>query len=44
MFQTIPDKIKKRMLYLEELDSIDRNDGTTQLKRMRQMQLIIIKL
>ena len=37
MFHNIPDKIKKRMLYLEELDSIDRNDGTTRLKRLRQI-------
>ena len=37
MFYNIPDKIKKRMLYLEELDSIDRNDGTTRLKRLRQI-------
>ena len=37
MFHNIPDKIKKRMLYLEELDSIDRNDGSTRLKRLRQI-------
>jgi caffeoyl-CoA O-methyltransferase len=37
MFQNIPEKIKKRMEYLEEIDSRDRIDGTPRLKRLRQI-------
>lgn len=37
MFHNIPEKIKKRMEYLEEIDSRDRNDGTPRLKRLRQI-------
>ena len=37
MFHNIPDKVRKRMEYLEEIDSKDRNDGTPRLKRLRQI-------
>lgn len=37
MFHTIPEVIKKRMKYLEEIDSKDRLDGTPRMKRLRQI-------
>jgi predicted O-methyltransferase YrrM len=37
MFHKIPESIKKRMKYLEELDERDRLDGTARMKRLRQI-------
>jgi len=37
MFHNIPDSIKKRMEYLEELDTSDRIDGTPRMERLRQI-------
>lgn len=37
MFHNIPEKVRNRMKVLENLDSIDRNDGTPRLKRLRQI-------
>ena len=37
MFHDLPDIIKKRMKFLEEIDSTDRNDGTPRLERLRQI-------
>ena len=37
MFHNIPEKIRKCMEYLEEIDSKDRNDGTSRLRRLRQI-------
>ena len=37
MFHKIPEKIKKRMKILEEIDSRDREDGTPRMKRLRQI-------
>ena len=37
MFHNIPENIKKRIEYLEEIDSRDRNDGTPRLRRLRQI-------
>ncbi|MFX0019721.1 MAG: O-methyltransferase [Promethearchaeota archaeon] len=37
MFHNIPEVIKKRMKYLEEIDSKDRVDGTPRMKRLRQI-------
>ena len=37
MFHNIPENIKKRMEYLEDIDSRDRNDGTPRLRRLRQI-------
>ncbi|MFX1452106.1 MAG: O-methyltransferase, partial [Promethearchaeota archaeon] len=37
MFHEIPELIKKRMNYLEELDKEDRVDGTSRMKRLRQI-------
>ena len=37
MFHNIPENIMKRMKYLEEIDSRDRNDGTPRLRRLRQI-------
>jgi caffeoyl-CoA O-methyltransferase len=37
MFLEINDLIKQRMKYLEEIDFIDRNNGTEKLKRLRQI-------
>lgn len=37
MLNTIPKKILVRMRYLEELDKVDRKDGTTKLQRLRQI-------
>ncbi len=37
MFHNIPENIKKRMEYLEDFDSRDRNDGTPRLRRLRQI-------
>ena len=39
MFHNIPEKLRKRMEYLEKIDSRDRNDGTPLLKRLRQIPL-----
>ncbi|MHA2430726.1 MAG: hypothetical protein ACXACC_06790 [Promethearchaeota archaeon] len=37
MFHNIPEVIKKRMKYLEEIYSKDRLDGTPRMKRLRQI-------
>ncbi len=37
MFHKIPAEIKARMTYLEEIDHIDRKDGTSRMKRLRQI-------
>jgi caffeoyl-CoA O-methyltransferase len=37
MFNDIPDRIMSRMKYLEEIDARDRSDGTTRMKRLRQI-------
>ncbi|MBP1692837.1 MAG: methyltransferase [Chloroflexi bacterium] len=37
MFWDIPQSILERMAYLEEIDSRDREDGTPQVKRLRQV-------
>ncbi|MFX1374847.1 MAG: O-methyltransferase [Promethearchaeota archaeon] len=37
MFHNIPDVVRKRMDYLEKIDSTDRIDGTPRLKRLRQI-------
>ena len=37
MFHDIPEAMRKRMRYLEERDYKDRRDGTTHLKRLRQI-------
>ncbi|MFX1494818.1 MAG: O-methyltransferase [Promethearchaeota archaeon] len=37
MFHNISEIIKKRMIYLEEIDSKDRFDGTPRMKRLRQI-------
>jgi predicted O-methyltransferase YrrM len=37
MFRDIPEPVKVRMRYLEEIDSRDRQDGTPHLKRLRQV-------
>ena len=37
MFHNIPEVIKKRLKYLEEIDSKDRLDGTPRMKRLRQI-------
>ena len=37
MFHNIPEKVKERMEYLEEIDSNDRIDGTPRLERLRQI-------
>jgi len=37
MFHNIPENIKMRMQYLEELDNQDRLDGTPRMKRLRQI-------
>jgi caffeoyl-CoA O-methyltransferase len=37
MFNDIPEPVKTRMRYLEEIDSQDRLDGTPRLKRLRQV-------
>lgn len=37
MFSEINEKMKKRMLYLEGIDTQDRNDGTERMKRLRQI-------
>jgi len=39
VFHNIPEKLRKRMEYLEKIDSRDRNDGTPLLKRLRQIPL-----
>jgi len=37
MFQNIPELIRKQMRRLEELDALDRQDGTPRPKRLRQI-------
>ncbi len=37
MFHTIKPSIQKRMQFLEEIDSRDRQDGTPRLERLRQI-------
>lgn len=37
MFHKIPESIKKRMEYLEDLDNKDRIDGTPRMERLRQI-------
>jgi caffeoyl-CoA O-methyltransferase len=37
MFHKIPDSIKKRMEYLEDLDTKDRIDSTPRMERLRQI-------
>jgi caffeoyl-CoA O-methyltransferase len=37
MFQNIPEPILKQMRRLEELDALDRQDGTPRLQRLRQI-------
>ncbi len=37
MFHTISEAVKKRMIYLEELDTQDRLDGTPRMMRLRQI-------
>ncbi len=37
MFHQIPHEIQARMNYLYSIDSLDRNDGTPRLKRLRQI-------
>ncbi|MFX1418234.1 MAG: O-methyltransferase [Promethearchaeota archaeon] len=37
MFHDIPESIKNRMKYLEELDTKDRTDGTPRMMRLRQI-------
>ena len=37
MFHNIPEEVTKRMQELEEQDAADREDGTSQLKRLRQI-------
>ena len=37
MFHDLPDIIEKRMKFLEGIDSMDRNDGTPRLERLRQI-------
>jgi predicted O-methyltransferase YrrM len=37
MFRDIPEPIKRRMQYLEEIDARDRADGTTRMRRLRQI-------
>ncbi|MBY8985661.1 MAG: O-methyltransferase [Candidatus Lokiarchaeota archaeon] len=37
MFHNLPDSITRRMKFLEDLDSKDRNDGTPRLERLRQI-------
>ncbi|MDX1797233.1 MAG: class I SAM-dependent methyltransferase [Candidatus Lokiarchaeia archaeon] len=37
MFHSIPESIRKRMQYLEEIDIQDRVDGTPRMERLRQI-------
>lgn len=37
MFHNIPESVKERMRYLEEIDTKDRIDGTPRLQRLRQI-------
>lgn len=37
MFDQIPEKIRKQMKRLEQIDARDRIDGTTRMKRLRQI-------
>ncbi len=37
MFHDVPEAVKVRMRYLEEIDGRDRQDGTPHLKRLRQV-------
>lgn len=44
MFHTIPHAVKKQMEALEEIDAQDRQDGTPQIKRLRQVPPEVGKL
>ncbi|MBI9050135.1 MAG: O-methyltransferase [Anaerolineaceae bacterium] len=37
MFHQIPESMRKRMQMLEDIDTIDRSDGTPRLQRLRQI-------
>jgi caffeoyl-CoA O-methyltransferase len=37
MFHSIPETIRQRMQYLEEVDARDRTDGTPRMQRLRQV-------
>jgi predicted O-methyltransferase YrrM len=37
MFHSLPEKIIKRMKFLEDIDASDRSDGTPRLERLRQI-------
>ena len=37
MFNDMPDQVRSRMKYLEEIDARDRFSGTTRMKRLRQI-------
>lgn len=37
MFHNIPELVKKRMRFLENIDSRDREDGTPRMQRLRQI-------
>ena len=37
MFSEIPERMKERMKFLEEIDKTDRNNGTEKFKRLRQI-------
>jgi predicted O-methyltransferase YrrM len=37
MFHNIPEAMQRRMLELEEIDALDRDDGTPRLQRLRQI-------
>ncbi len=37
MFQTLSEPMKERMRFLEKADELDREDGTPQQERLRQI-------
>lgn len=37
MFHSIPERIRQRMAYLEQIDARDRIDGTPRIERLRQI-------
>ncbi|BAS26862.1 O-methyltransferase [Limnochorda pilosa] len=37
MFADMPEDVRRRMAYLEEIDARDRDDGTPRLERLRQV-------
>ncbi len=41
MFNEIPKSILERMKYLEEIDTQNRFDGTSRLKRLRQIPPVL---